>query len=351
MTALRLLAGKTAYQKIEQNGLSASMFSQLFAASGGPKWIGVAGLDKYLFGEFFANRQAPLYTMGASSGAWRLACLAQQDPLAAYSRLEEHYIGQRYDHVPSRQEVTEQVERIIGGILGEHGALDIVNNRVIQSHFVVCKAKHLNASRSKGKLALGLAATALSNAVSRRSLGWHFERVVFSHQQVKSPFSQLSDLPTEHAQLTRNNINQVLLATGSIPMLLAPVNKINGVSDGAYYDGGITDYHFDMPTNEPEGLSLYPHFYPHMSPGWFDKSFKWRRARQHYHNALVLTPSQEFISSLPYSKIPDREDFKQLSSDSRIAYWREALKRSEQLGEIFASIVDKQSIMDVIEPL
>ncbi|MEZ9141944.1 MULTISPECIES: alpha/beta hydrolase [unclassified Shewanella] len=351
MTALRLLAGKTAYQQIEKNGLSASMFSQLFAASGGPKWIGVAGLDKYLFGEFFAERKTPLYTMGASSGAWRLACLAQKDPLAAYSRLEDFYIGQRYDHVPNRQEVTEQVEGIINGILGEHGAMDIVNNRMIQSHFVVCKAKHFNASRSKGKLALGLAATALSNAVSRRSLAWHFERVVFSHQQVKSPFSHLTDLPTEHAQLTRNNINQVLLATGSIPLVLAPVTRINGISDGAYYDGGITDYHFDMPTHSPEGLSLYPHFYPHMSPGWFDKSLKWRRAKKHYHNALILTPTAEFLKSLPYQKIPDREDFKQLDSDSRIAYWRESLKRSEVLGELFADIVEKQSIMDHIEHL
>ncbi|MCL1066738.1 alpha/beta hydrolase [Shewanella olleyana] len=351
MTALRLLAGKTAYQQIEQNGLTPSMFSQLFAASGGPKWIGVAGLDKYLFGEFFADRQTPLYTMGASSGAWRLACLAQQDPLAAYARLEDLYIGQRYDHVPNRQEVTEQVERIISGVLGDNGGVDIVHNRIIQSHFVVCKAKHLNASRSRGKLALGLAATALTNAVSRRSLGWHFERVVFSHQQVKSPFSQLSDLPTEHAQLTRDNINQVLLATGSIPLLLAPVKQINGISDGAYYDGGITDYHFDMQTSAPEGLSLYPHFYPYMSPGWFDKSLKWRRAHQHYHNALILAPTAEFIQSLPYQKIPDREDFKQLDSDSRIAYWRESLKRSEQLGEIFADIVEKQSIMDHIERL
>ncbi|MDO6641444.1 alpha/beta hydrolase [Shewanella sp. 5_MG-2023] len=351
MAALRLLAGKTAFEQIEQNGIQQSMFTQLFAASGGPKWIGVAGLDKYLFSEFFSDRQAPLYTMGASSGAWRLSCLAQKNPLEAYHRFEGYYIDQRYETVPSRQEVTEQVERIIAGILGANGAMDIVNNRIIQSHFVVCKAKHLNAGRSKGKLAMGLAATAVSNAVSRRSLAWHFERLVFSHQQVKSPFSQLSDLPTEHAQLTRSNINQVLLATGSIPLLLSPVTQINGVSDGHYYDGGITDYHFDMPLPAAEGLSLYPHFYPYMSPGWFDKSLKWRRAKKHYHNALILAPTPEFIASLPYQKIPDREDFKKLDSDSRIAYWRESVKRSEQLAIEFAGIIENQSVMSHLERL
>ena len=351
MAALRLLAGKTAFKQIEQNGIQQSMFSQLFAASGGPKWIGVAGLDKYLFSEFFNERQTPLYTMGASSGAWRLSCLAQSNPLDAYHRFEDNYIDQRYETVPSRQQVTEQVERIISGILGSDGALEIVNNRIIQSHFVVCKAKHLNKGRSKGKLAMGLAATALSNAVSRRSLSWHFERLIFSHQQVKSPFSQLSDLPTEHAQLTRSNINQVLLATGSIPLILAPVTKINGVSDGHYYDGGITDYHFDMPLHEEEGLSLYPHFYPHMSPGWFDKSLKWRRAKKHYHNALILAPSPEFIDSLPYQKIPDREDFKHFDNDARIAYWRESVKRSEQLADEFADIVETGAIMNHIERL
>ncbi|MBT1443963.1 alpha/beta hydrolase [Shewanella sp. JM162201] len=333
MKALRLLAGKTAYEQLRSGGLKPEYFTRMLAASGGPKWIGIAALDKYLFGEFFKDRQSPLYTLGASSGAWRLACFAQQDPLAAYERLEEFYIGQRYEVKPSREEVSRQVRGIVAAILGESGASDIVHNPKIRSHFVVCRGKHLNRVNGKLALALGLSLTAATNLISRRSLGWHFERVVFSLADNQSHFRGLSDLPTRDAALTESNLPDVLQATGSIPLLLAPVEGIAGAGAGHFYDGGITDYHFDFALDGYEGLTLYPHFGADIRPGWFDKSLPWRSAGTNYHNALVLAPTPEYIASLPYGKIPDREDFKNLDTANRQAFWHKAIAESERLAD------------------
>lgn len=349
LSALRFIAGPTAFKAISEQGLTPDLFSQLLAASGGPKWLGIAGLDKYLFSEFFKGRKTPLYTLGASSGAWRLACFAQQDPLAAYQRLETFYIGQRYENRPSPIAVSEQVQAVIGAILGPQRGQDIIENAVFRSHFVVCRAKHLNRSNHSLGLAAGLAATAVTNMLSRRSLGWHFERVVLSHQDSLSPFGALKDLPTRQALLNRHNLSQALLASGSIPLVLAPVKQISGLGAGHYYDGGLTDYHFDL--NLPQGLTLYPHFYPHMSPGWFDKSLSWRKAKGNYHNALILAPSADYVAKLPYGKIPDREDFKHLSSASRMTYWRETVRWSESLASEFAKVLAKGNIMDRLEPL
>lgn len=119
--------------------------------------------------------------------------MAQQDPLAAYGRLEDFYIGQRYDTTP--QEVSAQVKGVVQGILGVSGGSEIVNNAHIHSHFVVCRAKHLNRLTAKLPLAAGLAMTAATNLVSRRSLGWHFERVVFSQQAATSPFCNSTIYP------------------------------------------------------------------------------------------------------------------------------------------------------------
>lgn len=130
LPALRFLAGPTAYKQIEENGLKPELFTQLLAASGGPKWIGIAGLDKYLFGEFFKERKTPLHTLGASSGAWRLACLGQDEPLAAYDRLEQLYIGQRYDVKPTPAEVSEQVTGIITGLLGQAAGSTLIRDWV-----------------------------------------------------------------------------------------------------------------------------------------------------------------------------------------------------------------------------
>ncbi|MCE9685761.1 alpha/beta hydrolase [Shewanella sp. AS16] len=350
MPALRLLAGPTAYKTLSEQGLRPELFSQLLAASGGPKWLGIAGVDKYLFGEFFKDRQAPLYTLGASSGAWRLACLAQQAPLEAYARLEDFYIGQRYETKPSREAVSAQVQLMVQGILGDKGAAALAGNGVIRSHLLVCRGRHLN--RAEGRLALtaGLAGTAMSNLVSRKTLGWHFERFVFSQQDPASPFACLQDLPSRQASLTRDNAAKVMLATGSIPLLLAPVTEIPGVEAGHYYDGGITDYHFDLPLSHAPGLTLYPHFYPKITPGWFDKSLGWRRAGVNYDNALILTPSAAFIASLPFAKIPDREDFKTLDTESRMAYWRQAAAMSERLAEELDQIITKGTLAQCLEP-
>lgn len=349
MPALRFLAGPTAYKQIADNGLKPELFSQLLAASGGPKWIGIAGLDKYLFGEFFKQRKAPLHTLGASSGAWRLACLAQDNPLAAYSRLEELYIGQKYDVKPTAFDVSEQVKVIIRGLLGDAVGKDIVENQTIKSHFLACRGKHLNRLSSRLALSLGLATTAASNLISRQTLGMHFERFLFSSNDEASPFNALSDLPSKQVMLSVDNIAQVLLATGSIPWVLAPVTEITGAPKGHYYDGGITDYHFDLPLSHAKGLTIYPHFYPKITPGWFDKSLPWRQARHNYANALILTPSEEYLSSLPYGKLPDRSDFKHFSSDERMAYWYKAISMSEVLADEFADVMDKGSIMQHLE--
>ncbi|MFU8763335.1 MAG: patatin-like phospholipase family protein, partial [Haliea sp.] len=50
-------------------------------------------------------------------------------------------------------------------------------------------------------------------------------------------------------------------------------------------------------------------------------------------------PSRAFVASLPLGKIPDRSDFKRLSQDARVAYWRECMARSRVLAGDFAALL------------
>ncbi|QBF82648.1 alpha/beta hydrolase [Shewanella maritima] len=349
MPALQILAGATALQQIEQHGFQQSLFTQLFAASGGPKWLSLARLDQYLFSEFFAEREDPIYTMGASSGAWRLACFAQQDPHAAYERLIEHYVHQSYEAPPSRAEVSGQVINILNAVLGEQQGADILANPIVRSHFVVNRARGLNKINAKVGLALGLGLTALTNAISRSSLDMHYQRVVVSHQDHASPFGRLTDLPTQQAKFAPENLKQVLTATGSIPLVLNSVDDIPGLPKGKYYDGGITDYHFDMPMPTSTGLSLFPHFFPSISPGWFDKSLKWRKAKANLHNAVILAPTDEFVSKLSERKIPDRDDFSKLDTQTRIKFWLESVEASQQIVDELKELIASGRILSRIQ--
>lgn len=351
VSSLRFIAGPTAFKTILDKGLHADSFSQVFAASGGPKWLGIAGLDRYLFGEFFKQRKLPLYTIGASSGAWRLASLAQENPIEAHERLETLYINQIYEGKPTPAFITQKVSSIITSLLGDRKGDDIISHPIIKSHFVTCRARHLNARNNRMALAAGLTATAASNLVSRKSLGWHFERCVFGVDDAASPFCELTDLPSKHIALNRDNINHVLVASGAIPWALAPVSNIKGAPKGKYYDGGITDYHFDLKLAETRGMSIYPHFYPVIKPGWFDKSLFWRQARHNYDNALILTPSEKFIDSLPHNKLPDRRDFKSLDTQARIQYWKKSAAMSLALANDFDKVISEGTIANKLERL
>ena len=93
-------------------------------------------------------------------------------------------------------------------------------------------------------------------------------------------FKSLKNDPfkTEYAALTEHNFRDVLIATGSIPLVLEGVAGIDGASDGTYWDGGLIDYHLHLPYTQSSGLVLYPHFTNKIVPGWLDKMLPWRKA-------------------------------------------------------------------------
>ena len=107
-SSLTLLAGPRALAIIRERGLRAEDVDVMPGASGGAKWLAIAGLDRYLARDFFSEpRERPMHLIGSSIGAWRMACYSQRDPLAAFARGHDGYIhGQRYTPKPSTKEVS-----------------------------------------------------------------------------------------------------------------------------------------------------------------------------------------------------------------------------------------------------
>lgn len=338
--ALQVLAGPRARAHIEQNGLRPDDIRVMVGASGGPKWLCLAALDEYLFGEFFAGRNQPLDLLGSSSGAWRFACFAQQNPVAALRRFRDAYHQLRFPDNANRDDITRVSHTMLEAILPtpahERAVLD---NDVFRLNFIVGRARGLAAGRHPLTQAAGIGLTALANVLDRRALGLFFRRVLFHSPHGRPPFYDLNDLPTEQVALTADNLRDAIMASASIPMVLNPVNEIAGAGIGPFYDGGITDYHFDIPFSD-EGLVLYPHFYPEITPGWFDKALRRRPRPEHYDNVIMLCPSSEWVTSLPYGRIPDRRDFRRLPDDEREAAWGEAIARSQELVDDFRRLLD-----------
>lgn len=341
---LDIYAGKSALQTIHEKGFNSDLFTSFLGASGGPKWFSLFGLDKYLFGEFFSDRTEELHLVGSSAGAFRAACFAQNDPVAAISRLAKFYSQTTYADNVTANEISASASQLLDRVFGEKGAQEVIDNPVFKAHFLVAKTNGFVASERKALQITGLVTSYALNRVNRRLLTRQYERFIFHSPHSALQINDDSGFKTHRVTLSQDNIKAALLASGSIPMVMLGVKDIAGAPNGMYRDGGIIDYHFDISLQNSPGLTLYPHFNARPKAGWFDKNLARIIAPKNYAKTVMLVPSNKFIASLPFAKIPDRDDFTKMPAPERIKYWQTVLGQTEQLAEYFQHFVAKQDL-------
>ena len=343
---LDIYAGDTALKTIKENGFSPEIFRTFLGASGGPKWFVLYGLDKYLFGDFFKDKQQPLNLIGSSAGAFRTACFSQNDPVAAIERLAKNYSETVYSDQAKPSEITTKARALLDTVFGVSGAAEIMNNEVFKAHFIVAKCNGFVASENKIIQGLGLFASLLRNMVSRSLIKSQYERFIFQNQGSQLNVYDPDNISTTRLTFTDKNIKEALLASGAIPMVMQGIKDIADCPPGMYRDGGIVDYHFDFEIKN-EGLTLYPHFSSILKAGWFDKKLSRSVRVKHYDKTVLICPSQQFIDSLPYGKIPDRTDFTTMTASERLEYWQQVFVKSEQLATEFSAFYQTQNIRQI----
>jgi pimeloyl-ACP methyl ester carboxylesterase len=321
-------------------------------ASGGAKWLVLSKLDRVAADTLIPRLHEPVYLIGSSIGAWRFACYAQDRPLEAIERFEEAYLGQTYSEEPDRDEITTKSRQILDYVLGESGTAEILSHPVFRTSIMTVRSRHVTASEQPAVLVPGLLAAAALNAVSRRSLGAFFERVLFFDARDLPPFFDMRGFPLRQVELAEANLKDAIIATGSIPMILSGVRDIAGAPRGMYRDGGVIDYHLDLPQSAPDRLTLYLHFIDRIVPGWFDKKLSWRKPDpSNVDRTILVSPSKEFVSRLPHAKIPDRRDFINFKPEERIRAWRTVVDMCDELADEFHKVLDKGQLAARLEPL
>ena len=345
--ALQIHAGPRALKRLREHGLSPADVRAMPAAAGGPKGLVLLALDRFLFGQWLPKSDQPIHLLGASIGAWRMACGCLPDASAAITQLGEDYIEQTYPREPGRMPTPRTVSQVFGRALHERlgtRAEAILSHPRYRLHVFTSRGRRLLHRPGRLGMPLGWLGAFASNAVSRRALGGWMERVVFSDPRDPLPVPLADYSPTRQVALTAANLDQAVLASCTIPFALEPVQDPLGGPPGSYWDGGITDYHLHLNYAAlSDGLVLYPHFGPQVVPGWLDKSLKHRhRTSAFLDNLVLLSPSPKWIASLPGAKLPDRSDFKRFGEDTagRQRQWRHVLGESQRLADEFASLVD-----------
>jgi hypothetical protein len=347
MQALHIHAGPKALDHIREHGLRPEHIGVIPGAAGGPKGLILGPLDRFIFGDWLTQSTQPVDLVGASIGAWRMATACLNDSVAAFERLEHDYIHQHYEPLPGQKRVSaEQVSDAFGqSLMAFYGGRiqELLSHPRYRLHILTSRGRHLLHREHPVATPLGYAGAFLSNALSRRALGAWLERVVFSGQGAALPFDP-QDFPTRAVHLSEANFMAALQASCAIPFALKAVHDIPGAPTGAYWDGGITDYHLHLawqtPSDRPQGcIVLYPHFQKNVVPGWLDKALKWRHATTPFlDHTIVLAPNPDWVKTLPNAKLPDRRDFMRYDRDlaGRVKVWTAAASASEQMADEFA---------------
>lgn len=352
---LIFLAGKNAYHTIKESGLKPDSVKTIAGAAGGPKWLVLNRFDRMLFPKFFKHRKKPLYLIGSSIGAWRFAAMCQHNPVEAQQKFEDAYIHQQYSSKPNAREVSVESNRIIDVFLDKNAVEEILSNQVYKIGFVSVRCKWPSASDSKALLGAGLLFASAANLIHRRLLRTQFERTLFHHPEINPPYLKSTEFPLNKVALTSNNFTAALLSSGSIPLVMEGMKNITGAPKGTYRDGGLIDYHMDIPFQaESHEIILYPHFSNRIVPGWLDKALKWRKpGTENMKNVLLVAPSQEYIENLPNGKIPDRKDFMlYIGRDKdRFRDWKKVVTEGQKLADEFSEAVESGQIRDRIQPL
>ena len=276
MTSLTITAGPLAYRKIRENGLTPGMVRKVVGASGGAKWLVLRQIDKVVFGDFLKGSDHQIDLIGSSIGSWRMTLAAMRDPAQEFQRFEDIYLSYRYENGMTVDDVTRDSWAMARDLLPQDKCEEALGNPNRNLNIVAVRCKGIAAMESRVPLAASLLVTAGLNALSRRTLGLFYDRVVLhSHDEGVEGFDGFS---RQDIRLTPGNLHAAILASGSIPFVMHGIQDFEGAGPGVYRDGGFTDYHFDEPWSVGDGIVLYPHFYDHLVPGWFDKGLKSRRA-------------------------------------------------------------------------
>lgn len=348
-------AGPRAYALIREQGLSPGQVSVMAGAAGGPKWLVLSNFDRMLSSYLFPDRKEPLLMIGSSIGAWRFAALSRKDPLAAIDTFEETYINQHYSSKPDIDEVTWESYRIMDSFLGETGIEEALENTHSRISIIAVKSRGPAAADARVPLGASMACAAVCNAFSRHGMKLFFSRTLFHDRRLTAPIIDGKYYSTRHVPLSSENFRSALMASGSIPMVMEGIQGIPGAPEGTYRDGGLIDYHLDLPfPGNDESVVLFPHYVDRIIPGWFDKPLKWRKPRPaNIDRVLLVAPSPDFVKKLPLGKIPDRNDFYLFNGRDRerIKYWRTAVRECERIADDFHEAVTTGTIRDLVEPL
>jgi len=350
--ALDIRAGSTATRLIQQNGLYAEQIDVIPGAAGGPKGLGLQGLDRAIFANFLPQSPKRRTLIGSSIGSWRFASILAWGAEKGTERLAELYTHLDFPQKAKRNEISQICAEMLQNLLADR-ADKLLTDPDYHLTIISAKARHLFQSDHNLALLTSIAGIVGSNAIARKHCQYFMQRVISQPPHEQQFRVTPDDFETHYQTLNHENLQAWLMASASIPGVMNAVRHIPHAPTGSYRDGGLIDYHLDLDFHS-KGIVLYPHFVNQIVPGWFDKMWKSRQSNPNNQaRTLLISPSAEYLKRLPLGRLPDRKDFtlKGMTRQKRIQLWQQCIAESQRMGDEFLELQQQQKFAERLQVL
>jgi hypothetical protein len=265
----------------------------------------------------------------------------------------EAYCGQRFVETDDPSSISESYRRLLRQVFSDDDLAHALNHKGLE---VAIVATRLRGTAGASSVRRTLLVAAVLNTLSPRAPKVFFTRTLF-HTSAGDPSgspSLLQEFQGHRCSLTTANVRDVALASGTVPVYMAPVRDIVGAPDGSYVDGALCDYHWNQQLDARGGLAILFLHQRRIIPGWLDKHVPWRRvAGRAVSDVLLVYPDPEFVRSLPGGRVPSRDDFFAYvrEPERRIAMWHDVVRRSGELGAKFLEDAASGAIASRAQPI
>ena len=353
MNEICVRAGKNVYEIIQAGAFDFNNVSAYVGATPGPRWLVASGFDLSLLQSGVLGNKRPTVLAGSSAAALRFAAWMQPEPEKSYAKLIEAYIAMHFTKKDTPEEILQSIRNVIDSYIEDDALPFVLANKRYRLAIITARAKHLAASNARWLQLLALGTGFVCNAINRNMIRRFFQRVVFQNSPILPYFCLNHDFKGQAIRLNETNFKHALLASSAVPFAAAGVRDIYGAPSGMYRDGGLTDYQLNQKySSGKEAVTLLFNHQKRLIPTWFDKSLPSRQPPGEYlENLLLVYPSDDFIRTLPYGKVPEREDFRWYADNpsKRMRNWRRVVEASKPLGEQFLELVESGKLREVTE--
>ena len=201
------------------------------------------------------------------------------------------------------KKITIETNRIIDDFLDSEAIDQICTNSRFHYHCVSARTTGWLTKDNLNLQKLSMVKAFLLSSMGRERIGNIFSRTIFHTKSIEAVIRKNDNFRTDYVQLNKSNFRPALISSGSIPVIMEAVNKIEGAKAGVHVDGGLIDYH-PIPKNlssRNKGFILYPHFYTHLiTEGGLTSFFLGGVCpRDSLKDVIIIGPSSDYVKSLP----------------------------------------------------